>query len=109
MTLLMQVNRWNQRHDGPLTETALQHKLVALGYEPLPCATPTGVIVSARLHHRERAQAVLAGLLKVTIDGESVIMTAGDIVFVPRGAARRIEPAGSAPVLCIEAVCRSDP
>ena len=108
MPLLMQVNRWDQLSDGTLTEAALQHKLRSLGYDPLPRSNPTGAIVSARVHHRERAEAVLAGLLKVTIDDESVILTAGDIVFVPRGAARRIEPVGSAPVLCIEAVCRTN-
>ena len=108
MTLLMQVNRWDDRRDGPLTEAAIQQKLKTLGYDPLPRSNPTGAIVSARVHHRERAEAVIAGLLKVTIDDESVILTAGDIVFVPRCAARRIEPVGSAPVLCIEAVCRSD-
>ena len=108
MTLLMRVNRWDARRDGPLTEAAIQQKLENLGYDPLPGSHPTGAIASARVHHRERAEAVIAGLLKVTIDGESVILTAGDIVFVPRCAARRIEPVGSAPILCIEAVCRSD-
>jgi mannose-6-phosphate isomerase-like protein (cupin superfamily) len=104
MTLLMRVNRWDARRDGPLTEAAIQQKLESLGYEPLPGSNPTGAIASARVHHRERAEAVIAGLLKVTIDDESVILTAGDIVFVPRCAARRIEPVGSAPVFCIEAV-----
>jgi len=76
--------------------------------QALAAATPpTGAIVSARVHHRHRAEAVLSGLLRVTIDDESVILTDGDIVFVPAGAARRIEPVGSAPVLCIEAVDRS--
>jgi mannose-6-phosphate isomerase-like protein (cupin superfamily) len=103
-TLLMRVNRWDARRDGPLTEAAIQQKLESLGYEPLPGSNPTGAIASARVHHRERAEAVIAGLLKVTIDDESVILTAGDIVFVPRCAARRIEPVGSAPVFCIEAV-----
>ena len=107
MGLLMQVDRWDQRSDGTLTEAALQQKLRALGYDPLPRSNPAGAIVSARVHHRGRAEADIAGLLKVTIDDESVILTAGDIVFVPRGASRRIEPVGSAPVLCIEAVCRS--
>jgi mannose-6-phosphate isomerase-like protein (cupin superfamily) len=106
MTLLIQVNRWDERSDGSLTETGLQQKLKTLGYDPLPRSNPAGAIVSARVHHRDRADAVIAGLLKVTIDEESVILTAGDIVFVPRGAARRIEPVGSAPVLCIEAVSR---
>ena len=102
--LLMQVDRWDAQSDGPLNEAALQEKLKTLGYEPLPRSNASGAIVSARTHHRARAQAVLAGLLKVTIGSESVILTAGDIVFVPPGATRRIEPVGSAPVLCIEAV-----
>ncbi len=107
MSLLMQVNRWDQRSDGPLTEAALQQKLKTLGYDPLPRSNPAGAIVSARVHHRDRAEAVIAGLLKVTINEESVILTAGDSVFVPKGAPRRIEPVGSAPVLCIEAVARA--
>lgn len=104
--LLMQVSRWDERSDGPLTEAALQQKLKTLGYDPLPRSNAAGAIVSARIHHRERAEAVIAGLLKVTINDEWVILTAGDIVFVPKGAPRRIEPVGSAPVLCIEAVAR---
>ncbi len=99
--------RWDERRDGEFTEIALQHKLKALGYDPLPRSNPAGVIVSARVHHRARAEAVIAGLLKVTIDEESVILTAGDIVVVPGGEVRRIEPVGSSPVLCIEAVGRS--
>jgi mannose-6-phosphate isomerase-like protein (cupin superfamily) len=102
--LLMQIDRWDVRSDGPLTEAALQEKLKRLGYDPLPRSLPSGVIVSARTHHRPRADAVIAGLLKVTIDGESAILTAGDIVFIPSGAMRRVDPVGNAPVLCIEAV-----
>jgi mannose-6-phosphate isomerase-like protein (cupin superfamily) len=103
----MYVLRWDQRLDGLFTETAVQQKLEALGYEPLPRSNPAGAIVSARVHRRERAAAVLAGLLKVTIDDQSVILTAGDIVFVPSGAPRRIEAVGTSPVLCLEAVNRS--
>jgi mannose-6-phosphate isomerase-like protein (cupin superfamily) len=106
-TLLMEVNRWDQQADGPLSEAALQRKLKTLGYDPFPRVNATGVIVSARVHHCERAAAVIAGLLKVTIDAETVILTAGDIVSIPRGAQSRIEPIGNAPVLCIEAVSRS--
>jgi len=107
MMLLMRIDRWDQRHDGPFTEAALRHKLRALGYDPLPRPNPAGAIASARVHPRGRAEAVVAGLIKVTIDGESAILTAGDIVFVPGGAARRVEPVGTAPVLCMEAVSRA--
>ena len=107
MALRMRIERWDIRRDGPLTEAAVQHKVEALGYEPLPRPNPAGAIVSARIHPHERAEAVLAGLIKVTIDDESAILTAGDIVFIPGGATRRVEVVGTSPVFCLEAVMRS--
>ena len=101
------VLRWDPRLDGPFTESAVQHKLEALGYEPRPRSNPADAIVSARIHQRDRAAAVVAGMLKVTMDNQSVILTAGDIVFVPAGAPRRIEAVGTSAVICVEAVNRS--
>ena len=107
MTLLMRIERWDARRDGVLTEPAVSDKLRTLGYEPLPRPLASGAIASARVHRRDRLEAVLAGLLKVTIDGESAILTAGDIVFIPAGADRRLEAVGTSPVQCLEAVMRS--
>ena len=103
----MYVLRWDQRLDGPFTETAVQQKLEALGYDPRPRSNPAGAIVSARVHHRERAAAVIAGLLQVTMDDQSVILTAGDIVCIPAGVPRRIEAVGTSAVVCVEAINRS--
>ncbi len=107
MMLLVRIERWDARRDGALTETALQRKLKGFGYEPLPRLNPAGVIASARVHRCDRLEAVLAGLLKVTIDGESAILAAGDIAFIPAGAVSRIEPVGTSPVQCLEAVMRT--
>jgi len=49
---------------------------------------------------------VVSGLLKVTIDRESAILTAGDLVFVPRGVVRRLEVVGPSPARCLEGVTR---
>ena len=106
--LPMRIERWDARCDGVLSETALYRKLRALGYEPLPRPNATSAVASARIHCRERVEAVVAGLIKVTIDGESAILTAGDLVFIPRGAVRRLEAVGSAPVQCLEAMYRAD-
>ena len=106
LTLLMRIDRWDAHHDGVLTERALQQKLKTLGYDPLPRPNTSGAIASARVHRRDRVEAVLAGLLKVSIDGESAILTAGDMVFIPAGAARRVEAVGTSPVHCLEAVLR---
>jgi quercetin dioxygenase-like cupin family protein len=48
--------------------------------------------------------AVVAGIVKITLDGESAILTAGDMVYVPRGAIRRVEVVGSNTAHCIDAV-----
>jgi quercetin dioxygenase-like cupin family protein len=42
----------------------------------------------------------------MTIDGESAILTAGDLVFVPRGAVRRLEVVGASPALCLDGIAR---
>jgi mannose-6-phosphate isomerase-like protein (cupin superfamily) len=102
----LRVERWDVRRDGAVNERALQEKIAALGYDLLPLFDPHGAIVSARIHPLDRAVAVLAGLLKVSVDGEWTILTAGDIGFIPAGCLRRVEPVGASPLLCVEAVCR---
>jgi quercetin dioxygenase-like cupin family protein len=106
--LLMRIERWDVRRDGPLSQAALEHKLQAIGYEPVLRAYPAGAIAAAQTDTRERIEAVVSGLIKVTIEAESAILTAGDIVFVPRGAARRLEVVGASPALCLEATFRRE-
>jgi quercetin dioxygenase-like cupin family protein len=48
--------------------------------------------------------AVVAGILRFTLDGESAILTAGDMVYVPRGAVRRVEVVGSSTARCFDAI-----
>lgn len=106
MMLLMRIERWDARRDGPLSGTALHQKLQARGYQVSNLSYPAGTVASAPADNFERIQAVVTGLLKVTIDGESAILTAGDLVFVPRGAVRRLEVVGPSPALCLEGVAR---
>jgi quercetin dioxygenase-like cupin family protein len=104
MMLLMRIERWDARRDGPLSETALQHKLGSRGYQVSARTYPAGAVVAAQAGEDEGIQAVVSGLLKVTIGGESAILTAGDLVLVPQGALRRLEVVGSSPVRCLEGV-----
>ena len=108
-SLTLRVIRWDEHRDGPLTEGALQGKLTSLGYDLLPLVDPHGALVSPRVHPLDRADAVIAGLLKVIVEGESAILAAGDIVLIPAGAVRRVEPVGTSPVFCVEAVGRRNP
>jgi quercetin dioxygenase-like cupin family protein len=104
MVVLMRIERWDPRRDGPFNEAALRQKIEARGYRVSERTYPPGAIAAAQSVDEERLDAVASGLLKVTLDGESAILTAGDMVYVPRGAVRRVEVVGTSPVYCLEAV-----
>lgn len=105
MLTVMRIDRWDPRRDGRVTEAALRRKVQACGYEVCTCARPAGAVVPAEAQARERVEAVLDGMVRITLDGESAILAPGDLVFVPRGAVRRAEVVGSAAARCLDAVC----
>ena len=107
MLTVMRIDRWDPRRDGPVTEAALRQKVQSCGYEVCSFAWPAGTVVPAQAQDCERVDAVVAGIVKVTLDGESAILTAGDIVYVPRGAVRRVEVVGSATAHCLDAIYQS--
>jgi len=100
----MRIERWDARRDGPVTEPALRRKVENYGYKVSTLAWPGGTIVPAQAHLLERADAVVTGVVKITLDGESAILTAGDIVYVPKGVVRRVEVVGFSSAQCLEAV-----
>lgn len=106
---LMRIERWDSRREGPLTESALRQKIQTRGYQVSARLYPPDTVVASQPVDRERLDAVAAGVLRVTIDGETAILTAGDMVLVPRGSDRRVEVVGSSPVHCLEAVYERDP
>jgi quercetin dioxygenase-like cupin family protein len=97
----MRLERWDPRTDGPLTQAALTRKLEALGYRVSTLAWPASTILPAQALDSDRADAVVDGIVKLTLDGESVILTAGDVVCVPAGAVRRLEVVGSRIAHCL--------
>lgn len=107
MMQLMRIERWDVRRDGPLSEPALRQKITNLGYEPVPRTYPSGTVVAAHCESDECLAGVIQGLVKFVIDGESAILAAGDLVFVPRGAVRRVEVIGTAAGQCLEATYRA--
>jgi len=103
----MRIERWDLRRDGPVTEAALRQRVASRGYEVSTFAWPAGTVVPAQTQERERVDAVVAGVLKITVDGESAILTAGDMVYVPRGSIRRVEVLGASTAHCIDALYMS--
>ena len=109
MVRLMRVERWDPRRDGALTEAALRQKLETRGYAVSTCKWPAGTVVAPEAHTSERVDAVVSGLVKITIDEESTILTAGDMVFVPRGALRSVQVVGASAAQSFDAVYHGAP
>jgi mannose-6-phosphate isomerase-like protein (cupin superfamily) len=103
MLTVMRIDRWDSRRDGPVTEAALRRKMETIGYQVCKCAWPGGTIVPPQTQDKERVDAVVTGIVKITLDGESAILTAGDIVYVPRGAVRTVEVVGAHTAHCLDA------
>lgn len=103
---LTRVERWDVRRDGPLSEAALQRKIEALGFEIAARIYPAGQTDVTAMQEQVCLAGVVRGLVRLTIDGEPAFLTAGDLIFVPRGAVRRLEVVGTAPALCVEAFPR---
>ena len=106
---LTRIERWDVRKDGPLSEFALQRKIELLGFDVTTRTYPAGVALTTTADPRHCIEGVVRGLVKLTVDGEPAILTAGDIAFVPRGAVRRVEVVGTTTALCLEAFERLEP
>ena len=45
-------------------------------------------------------------MVRITLDDESAILTAGDMVYIPRGSVRQVEVVGSETAHCLDAHAR---
>jgi mannose-6-phosphate isomerase-like protein (cupin superfamily) len=95
--------RWDVGKDGPLSEITLERKIQGLGFEVDARTYPAGIAQDARPESLDSITAVVRGLVKLTVDGEPSMLTAGDIAVIPRHAVRRVEAVGPSTALCLEA------
>ena len=100
---LLRIERWNPAEDGPLTEAALRRKCEFEACSVTRRTYQPGTVLPAETVSADHVEAIISGLLRITIDGISAILAAGDAVFVPRGSMRRVEVVGAMPVVSLEA------
>jgi len=97
------VERWAQKRDGPLSEAALRRKLEQHGYRVARYRYLPGTCFSAHTHGVDKIDAVLSGRFRMTVEGESVVLEAGDCLAVPRGTVHTAEVIGDEPVVSLDA------
>jgi quercetin dioxygenase-like cupin family protein len=101
---MMKVDRWNPDDDETLSESTLRQKLQKLGYRVSRYVYPPGTAFPTHSHDVDKMDAVLSGEFRITMDGESVVLGAGDSVQVPRGAEHSAEVIGDRAVVSLDGV-----
>jgi len=101
----MEVERWDEARDGPLSEASLRRKLEARGYRVTRYVYPPGTVFPDHTHEVDKIDGVLSGRFRLTLpEGEgSVVLEAGDAVAVPRGTVHSAEVVGVEPVVSLDA------
>jgi quercetin dioxygenase-like cupin family protein len=100
------VNRWNPKVDGMLNESAMRHKLEALGYRVNRYVYPPGTYFPPHAHDVEKMDAVVSGQFRITMGGDEVILGPGDAILVPHGVEHSAQVVGNEAVVSLDAIKR---
>lgn len=99
----MSVEKWNPDQDGPLSEKSLRQKLEQRGYRVTRYVYPPGTSFPEHTHSIDKFDGVLSGRFRMTLEGEEVILEAGDCLAVPRGRVHSAEVVGDESVVSLDA------
>ena len=102
--MTLQIEHWNIDTDGELTESSMRKKLESRGYSVTRYSYPPGAYFPDHSHDVDKIDAVLSGEFMLQLEGESVILKAGDALAIPRGVLHRAEVVGGEPVISLDAV-----
>jgi len=98
------IEHWDSQADGELNETNMRAKLEERGYRVSCYVYPPGTHFPDHTHEVDKIDGVLKGQFKMTMHGETLILTAGDCLAVPRGVVHSAEVVGSEAVVSLDAV-----
>jgi len=97
----IRLERWTAA-DGPLTEKRLMSAMEREGFEVAVYAYRAGTVFPEHVHGQNKCDAVLEGVLRVTIDGVAYDLEAGDRLYLPAGTPHAAEVLGARTVLSLD-------
>ena len=102
----MDVERWDESRDGPVSEAVLRARLERSGYVVSRYTYAPGTCFPDHAHDVDKIDAVVAGTFRVVLEGKELLLGPGDAVAVPRGAVHSAEVVGDESVISLDAVKR---
>ncbi len=98
----IRLEHWDRAIEGDLTADGLVRKLAVLGYDSQQKTLSPGERLADTKIQIDTIDAVVQGKLKVSLEGESRVLSPGDCLFIPKGHVTSIEVVGDKPVICLE-------
>jgi quercetin dioxygenase-like cupin family protein len=89
--------------DGPFSERRMMRLLEREGYEVAAYAYREGTVFSEHEHAQDKCDAVLEGILRITVGGDVYDLKSGDRLYLPAGTRHRAEVVGRRTVLSLDA------
>jgi len=102
--LPLQVEHWNPEKDGVLSEQTMRRKMEQLGYRVARYIYSPGTFFPDHTHSTDKIDAVLSGSFRISMGKDSVVLKAGDLIYVPAGAEHSAEVIGNEPVVSLDGI-----
>lgn len=99
----VEVERLAEPEDGEASEAILRERLEERGYRVGRHVYPPGTSFPEHTHEVDKIDAVVSGTFRMTVEGEEVVLRAGEAVAVPRGTVHTAEVIGDEPVVSLDA------
>lgn len=97
----LRVVSWDPE-DGPLNEKRLMGVLEREGYEVAAYAYREGTVFLEHEHAEDKCDAVVEGFFRVTVEGVSFELKAGDRIYLPAGTRHAAQVVGRRTVLSLD-------
>ncbi len=97
----VRVERW-PRGEGEPTEKRMMRALELEGFDVLVYTYRPGTVFPEHEHPRAKCDAVLTGVLRVTVAGKAHDLGAGDRIYLPAGTRHAAEVVGQETVVSLD-------
>jgi quercetin dioxygenase-like cupin family protein len=100
----MELEKWDEKRWGKMTEENMRKKLEFQGYEVTRYVYPSRTIFPDHSHSVDKKDAVVSGKFMIEAGGRSFLLEAGDMLAVPAGTPHNAKVIGSESVVSLDAV-----
>ena len=100
--MIVEVEHWKSDADGEFSEDTLRKKIESRGYSVSRYVYSPGVYFPDHTHGFGKIDGVVSGRFRMTMGGVSVVLKAGDCMFVPAGEIHSAEVVGNESVVSLD-------